>query len=530
MRKGPPVFVTSFAVPHMMISIDHNSFGHGGDAASTLFGFAEVDVGWPAKRIIARAWLAFCKFDLYQLEQRLTQLRQTSRSGDARGLLLSQQELLLSAALSIVRDDVDAAMRFADDAARGEQTKDMARVTSVLLQFGALRNRNWRQFDTATSICPGVLVYKPAAVLSVLCLTVEAAAEMRRSRLMVARRFITDAVRRASQLRSGKSFALANAVPVLGELLYEQGELDEANALLRRQLANISRYGCADALEVTFITLSRIAYHRGQWKMAGLLLHELVNIAKERGWPRVMASGYGQMIDLQYCLRDIHQGRAVWHDLQLLLSQSAPVMHRGELEKINWEATLRMSALSGSSLELVSELRRCIGELAAQGNELRTVKISMILVEVLTVLGEEVQAEFEMLACLKIAMRSGLFQSLLRGSAILREKMIAVFNGNLLTRFAEGELRAYLASLIGRERETAVSPEDSAALGAKQPITSREREILLKMSQGQSNKEIAKDLGIGPETVKSHAKRIFAKLGVATRIEAVSCANDLSLI
>jgi hypothetical protein len=42
-----------------------------------------------------------------------------------------------------------------------------------------------------------------------------------------------------------------------------------------------------------------------------------------------------------------------------------------------------------------------------------------------------------------------------------------------------------------------------------------------------SNKRIAHALNIAPETVKSHVKRIFIKLDVKTRAEAVSRANAL---
>jgi LuxR family transcriptional regulator, maltose regulon positive regulatory protein len=49
--------------------------------------------------------------------------------------------------------------------------------------------------------------------------------------------------------------------------------------------------------------------------------------------------------------------------------------------------------------------------------------------------------------------------------------------------------------------------------------------VLERIGQGRSNKEIAKDLGIAPETVKSHVKNIFAKLEVRTRAQAVMCAH-----
>jgi DNA-binding NarL/FixJ family response regulator len=52
-------------------------------------------------------------------------------------------------------------------------------------------------------------------------------------------------------------------------------------------------------------------------------------------------------------------------------------------------------------------------------------------------------------------------------------------------------------------------------------VSAREKEVLGLIGCGLSNKEIARQLGIGPETVKSHVKRIFEKLQVERRAQAV---------
>jgi LuxR family maltose regulon positive regulatory protein len=61
-------------------------------------------------------------------------------------------------------------------------------------------------------------------------------------------------------------------------------------------------------------------------------------------------------------------------------------------------------------------------------------------------------------------------------------------------------------------------------------LSPRERGILLLVTQGLSNKEIARRLCIGPETVKSHLKSVFWKLTVRTRAEAAYRALVLRLV
>ena len=61
-------------------------------------------------------------------------------------------------------------------------------------------------------------------------------------------------------------------------------------------------------------------------------------------------------------------------------------------------------------------------------------------------------------------------------------------------------------------------------------LSIRERMIVRLMGDGLSNKRIARQLSIAPETVKSHAKSIFLKLTVQTRAQAVYRAARLGLM
>jgi DNA-binding NarL/FixJ family response regulator len=76
------------------------------------------------------------------------------------------------------------------------------------------------------------------------------------------------------------------------------------------------------------------------------------------------------------------------------------------------------------------------------------------------------------------------------------------------TALPGGLLRKALASAAGPK-------EDDLAR-----LTRREREVLSLVARGLTNKEIARDLGIGPGTVKTHVEKLIAKLGVADRTQA----------
>jgi len=61
-------------------------------------------------------------------------------------------------------------------------------------------------------------------------------------------------------------------------------------------------------------------------------------------------------------------------------------------------------------------------------------------------------------------------------------------------------------------------------------LTHREKEVLLGLTEGRSNKEISNALNISTETVKSHIKHIYGKLNVKSRLEAARIARGMNLI
>lgn len=86
------------------------------------------------------------------------------------------------------------------------------------------------------------------------------------------------------------------------------------------------------------------------------------------------------------------------------------------------------------------------------------------------------------------------------------------------------ELTGVLAKAVQGETRAATDGHKTLA-----DLTPREREILCLLADGQSNKVIARNLGISDGTVKLHVKAILRKLDVHSRVEAAVIAVEQNL-
>lgn len=90
----------------------------------------------------------------------------------------------------------------------------------------------------------------------------------------------------------------------------------------------------------------------------------------------------------------------------------------------------------------------------------------------------------------------------------------------LLGVWIERQRQASTPEILNGRNEKAIK-----ALG----LTIREIEVLECLRLGESNKEIARSLGISPNTVKTHLKSLYTKLGANNRTQAVTQASELSI-
>jgi DNA-binding NarL/FixJ family response regulator len=89
-----------------------------------------------------------------------------------------------------------------------------------------------------------------------------------------------------------------------------------------------------------------------------------------------------------------------------------------------------------------------------------------------------------------------------------------------------------LAVVDPRELEgwLAVAPGAARADGAAAALTARELEVLRMMADGAANKIIAWKLGVSEHTAKFHVGSVLAKLGAASRTEAVTIGIRRGLV
>jgi DNA-binding NarL/FixJ family response regulator len=102
--------------------------------------------------------------------------------------------------------------------------------------------------------------------------------------------------------------------------------------------------------------------------------------------------------------------------------------------------------------------------------------------------------------------------------------------GTVLKRGRADDLIEVLRTVVGGG--STFDPEHPQAVADEgvTPLSPREREVLSLVAAGATNSEIASDLGIGEETVKTLLARAYSKLGVRRRAEAVAAAHDRGLL
>jgi two-component system, NarL family, response regulator LiaR len=105
-----------------------------------------------------------------------------------------------------------------------------------------------------------------------------------------------------------------------------------------------------------------------------------------------------------------------------------------------------------------------------------------------------------------------------------------IWLGLRITRRRETTVKEVLGPASGHGSEPASPFSPNAVQQQSLGITDRELEILTLIARGHSNREIATQLFVSENTVKTHCSRTFDKLGAARRTQAVRRGKELGLL
>ena len=484
------------------------------------------------RRGLARAW----RFMLAsQVDEALGMLEHIERQIDDIPPVLARRlraatELLRAAGLAFHDDSLAAlAIAVAQLKANGSDQDCHAAATLCRLGFWQLG-----RLDLLYSLPRHDLRArwsKSIAMSAMLDRSIEAAAALDHLQMSTAKRLASDALNIAETVVKGRGGLASLPACLTAQVLYEAGDLDQANTILSDRLAVINAEGSIECALRAYLVLARIARQRTQDDVATLLLREAEALGERRNWPRLVAASIAERTSLLLQQGRMREARLSFEHLDRYAdtNRAGSGYADSEVERYRTLTRWRVSWTEAPSREAVAAMRQLYHRALEQRNFYLGSRLAVELAEMLAVIGESEEADALFFHTLKAGAGAGLWQVFLEGGPGSGVLLRRAYCRTETPGSSDRELLPFVGSLLA-QRNTRHAARPCAQNRVGDPLSARERDILGMISQGFSNKRIARTLEISPETVKSHVKRIFSKLAVGTRSEAVSRAGSLGIL
>jgi ATP/maltotriose-dependent transcriptional regulator MalT len=378
---------------------------------------------------------------------------------------------------------------------------------------------------------PGRLT-KRQALQAVFDLSLDSAVELDRLRLPAAKRLAHDALALAEEFMSGNGAVAALPASLVAQVLYEEGYLDDAERMIGGRLPAIRASGMIEGAIRAYGVIARIAAHRRQPHLASMVLHEAEELGERRNWPRLVCTSIAGRLELLLQHQQIDDAEECAERLEglALRRQSGDSLARAEMGRLAALGRCRVALARRQTRSAIATLRQARDDAASGADLHRSFQIRLLLVQALAVAGETEEATSILREALQVGATIGLYQAFLDGGSTIGRLLRQLYEQPLAGDDLIGT-RPFIRSLLDR-RPGHHGHHRERKIGFKSAhlLSEQERKILKHVSAGLSNKKIARALKITPETVKSHLKRIFVKLEVGTRAEAVARGDTFGLI
>jgi LuxR family transcriptional regulator, maltose regulon positive regulatory protein len=357
--------------------------------------------------------------------------------------------------------------------------------------------------------------------------TFEAVVEAEQLRLAVATRLARSAHERAVNRFGKRSPVTARAAVVLAELLYEEGHHTGLDALVMESLTAVRTSGDEGTALRGFRVLARLAARRGDTEFAFLVLKEAEALAAARGWPGMMAESL--MLRTQLLLMEgrTHEAAICTERIETLARDcsSDDTLHASHAL-----ARAQVLVATGDARQGATILRDLQAASCGKRNNFWALRLSVLLADALLGCGDQAEGRAMLVQALQIGARAGVYQTFVDAGAHVAELLLSLHHATPQDSRLPPELRPYIGSILADRAQQRARALPTRASRVTESLSPREHSVLRSMSYGLSNKRIAQELQIAPETVKSHVKGIFIKLAVQTRAHAVSTAGAMGLL
>jgi LuxR family transcriptional regulator, maltose regulon positive regulatory protein len=442
--------------------------------------------------------------------------------------LLCECRTIRSVAI-VLKDDSEGALPLAQACVRDSSDPWTANVASNVLRYCHLKAGNLKQFHATPWIPYSVEEDRRNVFASVYRHCLKGLAEERQIRLAAADGHYREGFRSAEQDVGPNSIAAALPASLIARIKYEQGQLDEAEAWIIDRASLISSATMLDCVWSTYFVTARIAAARMNFERARTILERAENQGAARGWGRLSAGAIAEQARLYLNDGRLDEAAACVDRLQRL-AQKYPAPRPCAWSEIAWHHKLARAHLLGQQArpdEAISILQQLQREAEAMQHRQFLIRIAIHLSAVQLGSGKVAEAVSRFRRVLAACAAVGLYQTVLDEKPLISDLLRATQeSGDVKT-----DLIPYVGRLVAglqRGGEDRLAPASGARILSA--LSPRETGILTLIAEGLSNKEIARSLDIGPETVKSHLKSVFTKLGVEKRAQAVSRAQTLGLV
>jgi len=493
---------------------------------------SKVMTGQPGVKL-AIAWglaLAIRVNDAVQILDEIEHDLGTRNSPD-RDLLACECQAIRSVALSL-KDEGRVALPLAQQCLSTSSDPWTANVASNVVRYWHCKTGDLEKFYATPWLPYSLDEDRRNLFASVYRRCIQGIAEAQQLRLAAAERHYAEASRLAEQHVGPNSIAAALPASLMSQIRYEQGRVEEAEAMLVDRLPFISAGAMLECVLSAYFAMVRAAAFRMNFDRAYTLLERADNLGMMRDWGRLCAAAALERVWLHLKEGRISESVVAHARLEHLAEKYHPSIDFAWADIHRYLALARAYVASAQQRfdDAISILEGLRDNAERVQNHYFALRVAAHLSVVRFSANQTTEAVGELRRVLNVSAQAGIHQTILdEGPKI--GALLAAFQESAERTSKSAELMPYVSGLVAAWRSRYQSGvELGPRSGLADPLSAREGAILNLIAQGLSNKEIARNLAIAPETVKSHVKHIFTKLGAERRAQAVARAQSLGLV